>query len=388
MSAVPTEGDDAPAMREQVVALLELLSTRMQWTPARGIISATSIHVSRGWTETINAAKQDTYSGEIWTAAYKALAKLARWHTYVGNKRVSFFDLREQNEEDRDRILQWAQDAAVRDLAPVVRKRPFDVLDAPTTQDLLEPFKSPPPKLIAADYVGEKLYLQFFSARSYTHREPLDISQMSAAQQKAFAEYEELIGVKTKSIPCFDTAVVDAANDLVEIRVDFQPGMAEDKDISPFSRVVGELNRIATKFIGHGAASAGLVNLHPAINPLYLDEKCGRVTALGFVATGKDSTSNNRGQLHRNRTKDFRKDDFHVGGKLHVQRIDPYAIGVTWPQKAPKDDLNLEIKGNARAIYSGKLSSVTEAEIVGCMDDTDYDFVSGHILSRLKRRKK
>jgi hypothetical protein len=71
-----------------------------------------------------------------------------------------------------------------------------------------------------------------------------------------------------------------------------------------------------------------------------------------------------------------------------VQRIDPYAIGVTWSQKAPKDDLNLEIKGNARAIYSGKLSAVTEAEIVGCLDGADYDFVSGQVLSRLKRRKK
>lgn len=388
MSAVPAEGEDTPATREQVVALLELLSTRMQWSPARVLISATSIHVSRGWGETINAAKQDTYSDEVWTAAYKALAKTTGCHTYVGNKRVSFFDLREQNEEDRGRIFQWAQKSAVRDLAPVMRKRPFGVLDAPTTKELLEPFKNPPPKLIAVDYVGGKLYLQFFSTRSYTHREPLDISLMSAAQQTAFAEYEELIGVKTKAIPCFDTAVVDTANDLVEIRVDFQPGMAEDKDISPFSRVVGELNRIATKFIGHGAVGTGLVNLHPVINPLYLDEKCGRVTALGFVATGTDSSSNNRGHLHRNKTKDFRKDNFHVGGKLHVQRIDPYAIGVTWSQKAPKDDLNLEIKGNARAIYSGKLSAVTEAEIVGCLDGADYDFVSGQVLSRLKRRKK
>jgi len=57
MSAVPAKGEDTPATREQVVALLELLSTRMLWSPARALISATSIHVSRGWGETINAAK-------------------------------------------------------------------------------------------------------------------------------------------------------------------------------------------------------------------------------------------------------------------------------------------------------------------------------------------
>ena len=388
MSAGKAGGEDTTATREQVVALLKLLSTRMQWSPARAIIATTSIHTSRGWTDTINAANRDSYSDAIWKAAYKKLSNLARLHTYVGNKRVMFFDLREQNDDDRARILKWAREGATHDLAGVVRERPFEILDAPTSNEELEPFKAPPPKLIAADYSDEKLYLQFFSTRSYTFREPLDISQMTASQQQVFAEYEELIGVRTRSIPCFDTAVIDTASELVEIRVDFQPGVTEDKEISPSSRVIGELNRIGTKFIDQGVVGAGLVNLHPAINPMYLDEKCGRVTALGFVATGKDSSSNNRGQLHRSRTRDFRKDDFHVGGKLHVQRIDPYAIGITWSQKDPKSDLELEIKGNARAIYSGKLGAVTEAEIVGCLDLADYDFVTDQVLSRLNRRKK
>ena len=86
-------------------------------------ISGTSIHVSRGWTETINAAHRDVYSDAIWTGAYKALSKLARRHTYVGNKRVSFFDLRAQNDEDRARILTWAQTVAVENLAGAVQRR-------------------------------------------------------------------------------------------------------------------------------------------------------------------------------------------------------------------------------------------------------------------------
>lgn len=388
MSALPAEDKNETATREQVVALLELLATRMQWSAARPIISTTSIHVSRGWSETIGAASRDVYSDAIWSSAYKTLSKLARLHTYVGNKKVSFFDLRAQNEADRDRILKWAQKAAVDDLTGVVRRRPFDILEAPTTNEALERYKAPPPRLVAVNYARDKLYLQFFSTRSYTFREPLDISLMTAAQQKAFAGYEELIGVRTRSIPCFDTAVIDTASELVEIRVDFQPGVTEDKDVSPFSRVVGELNRIGTKYINQGMVGAGLINLHPAINPMYLDEKCGRVTALGFVATGKDSSSNNRGQLHRSKTRDFRKDDFHVGGKLHVEKIDPYAIGLTWSQKDPKSDLSLEIRGNARALYNRKHGQVTDVEIVGCLDLDDYEFVCGQVLNRLKRIKK
>jgi len=230
MSVFPPESHGATATREQVVALLQLLATRMQWAAAKPIISSTSIHVSRGWVDTINAASQDAYSDAIWTAAYKQLSKLARLHTYVGNKRVSFFDLRAQNDDDRARILGWAHRASG-DLGGSVKRRPFEMLDAPTTQEGLEPFKGGAPKLLAADLYREKLYLQFFSTRSYTFREPLDISTMTAAQQKAFAEYEELIGVRTKWIPCFDTAVIDTATELVEVRVDFQPGIQEDKDV-------------------------------------------------------------------------------------------------------------------------------------------------------------
>jgi hypothetical protein len=388
MSTAPVDGTGGTAARERVVALLKLLATRMQWSAARPIISGTGIHVSRGWSETISAATRDVHSDAIWTAAHKRLSMLARLHTYVGNKRVSFFDLRAQNEDARAQILKWASKAALGDLATVIRKRHFDLLEVPISNDGLEPYKAPPPKLIAAHYADEKLYLQFFGARSYTFREPLDISLMTASQRKAFAEYEELIGIRTRSIPCFDTAVIDTTTDLVEIRVDFQPGVTEDKDVSPFSRVVGELNRIGSKYINQVVVGPGLINLHPVINPMYQDEKCGRVTALGFVATGKDSSSNNRGQLHRSRTKDFRKDEFHTGGKRQVERIDPYAIGITWSQTAPKSDLSLEIKGNARALYQRKLGQVTDVEIVGCLDLDDYEFVRGQVLQRLKRIRK
>ena len=388
MSAVPSGKTKQSATREQVVSVLELLSTRLQWKHARDLISAASLHTSRGWSETLSRVREDVYSDAIWTAAFNSLAAVAEQHTYVGNKRVRFFDLRERHEEERARILNWARRSAISDLAGVLQRRPFSILAAPTSEAGLEPYRHAAPLLIAADFKSGRLFLQYFSTRAYTHREALDISKMTAAQQRVFADYDELIGVRTRSVPCFDTAVIDTNSDLVEVRVDFRPGMTEDKETPALQLVIGELNRAAEKFIGHGAAGAGLMNLHPAIKPLYLDQSCGRVTALGFVATGKDSSSNNRGQLHRNKTKDFRKDAFHVGGTLHVDRIDPYAIGITWAAEPPKAELELEIRGNARAIYSGKLIGVSEAEIVGCTDDADFDFVTGQVLHHIKRGKK
>jgi hypothetical protein len=261
----------------------------------------------------------------------------------------------------------------------------FNVITAPTNEDALEQYKSQNPKLIEVINSKGRLYLQFFSVRTYTHREPISIAEMSKAQQRVFSKYDELIGIKTRAIPCFDTVVIDPMAELVQIRLDFKPGMTEDKKTPAFDQTIGELNRIAEKFIGCSAVGVGLMDLHPAINPLYKDDDCGRVTTLGFVATGTDSSSNNRGQLHRSVTKDFRKDDFHAGGKANVKRIDPYNIGITWDATAPKNDLYLEIHGSARAIYKGGLRSVTTASIVGCADTADFDFVSGEVLNRLKR---
>lgn len=389
MSALQSKPNaEVVATREQVVAILELLETRMLWSTARHVIAATGIHVSRGWRETLAQAREDSYSDAIWSSAFKSLSTALRWHTYVGNKHVSFFDLREQNEDAKARVLDWALKRAAADLGPVVRRRPFDILDAPTRKTDLEQYKTSMPKLLAAELQDGKLYLQYFSTRAYSMREPLDIAKMGETQSKLFDGYEEVIGVKTRLVPCFDTVVVDTTNELVELRIDFQPGMTEDKNSPTLVRVMNEFNRATTKFIGLDAVGVGLMNLHPVINPLYLDAACGRVTALGFVATSKASSSNNHGQIHRTRTQDFRKDSFHVGGKRHVDKVDPYTIGITWPAKPPKGDLYLELKGSVRAIYSGKLRAVTTAEFLGCQDGADYDFIADQVLRRLQRKKK
>jgi hypothetical protein len=382
---------DAPAAstitRDHVVGVLELLATRMLWSSGRPIISGTGLHVSRGWTETVSHARQAVYSESLLKSAYKTLSTAATWHTYVGNKHVSFFDVREQNADARRRILDWAKRRAVQDLQHVIRRRPFAILDAPTRQGELEKLKTAPPRLIAAKLDGDRLYLQFFSTRAYSHREPVDISKLIEQGADYLNDYDELIGVKTRWVPCFDTVVIDMADDLVEFRIDFAPGLNGDKDYSAFARVITEFNRVAAKYIGHEGVGVGLMNLYPAINPLYRDRSCGRVTTLGFVATSKDSSSNNHGQIHRSKSQDFRKDSFHVGGKQHVDKIEPYAIGVTWTARPPKGDLYLEIKGSVKAVYGGKLKSVTQAEVLGCLDGTDYDFVIDQVLQRVPRPK-
>lgn len=150
---------------------------------------------------------------------------------------------------------------------------------------------------------------------------------------------------------------------------------------------MSEFNRSTFRFLTDYPVGVGLLSLHPAIDPIYRDDKCGSVRALGFVATAKDTSSNNQGQIHRRKNQDFRIDGFHVGGKMNAQKIEPYAVGIAW-LKRPAGELYLELKGSVKALYSGKVNDVSFAEFLGCLNGADYDFLVNQVLSRLPRPKK
>lgn len=380
-------GADLLALKEQVVAVMELLATRMQWSSGKVLLNNAGIHVSRGWTETIAHAKADLPGEGVLKLAYEKLSSAALWHTYVGNKRVNFFDLRFHDKATKEKIIRWATDSALGDLSEILEKRPFDILFTPADHDDLKQYESADPILLSAEFSSGKLYLQYFSTRAYSHRDSFAVQSLPEGPAKYFGTYQEVIGVRTRLVPCFDTVVIDTKNDLIEFRIDFAPGLHGDKDMTSFETIIKEFNRLTLRYIGDQAAKVGILNLYPVIEPMYLDAKCGRITALGFVATSEDTSSNNHGQIHRTRTQDFRKDRFHVGGKAHVDKIEPYAIGVTWDRTDPKGNLYLELKGSVRTVYSGKLRSVTTVELLGCEDGADYDFLASQVLRRLPRKK-
>lgn len=232
--------------------------------------------------------------------------------------------------------------------------------------------------------IAGKFFFQFFSVRSYSKRVKIKLNELTRTQQKVFSIYEELYGIEKSFIPCFDTVVVDFDSEILEFRIDFAPDMVGDTDISPFTKAVNTFNQVIVRFDIEPASGAGLMNLFPAIKPMYEDEACGKVTALGFVAIGKDASSNNQGKIQRSLTRDFRKDPFHVGGKGNVTKIESYAIGLHWGTKKSTDPLSLEIKGSSRAVFAGKGGSAFSAEMTGCLDENDFQFLKGQVLQRIK----
>lgn len=368
-----------------LVSLLRLLSSRMMWSSAKPFLGKAGLHLSRGWEETITNVSSSTYSDAALASACSILVDLALKNSSVGNKNVYFFDLKKQDEKKKNKFLAWVSGQAEIDLTDSLKKRPFDIFTMPTSQKELSKIKKSEPFLFSVERSGAKVFFQFFSVRSYSKRVKISIDKLTPHQKKIFSIYEELYGVEKNFVPCFDTVVVNLDNEILEFRIDFAPDMIGDNSVNPFTKAVITFDSVVYRFLKDTAAGSGLMNLLPAIKPMYEDEKCGKVTALGFVAIGQNASSNNHGSIQRSLTHDFRKDPFHVGGKGNVSKIEPYAIGLHWSSRKSKEPLSLEIRGSSRSIYSGKGSGVNCAELVGCLDELDFQFLIGQVLQRIKR---
>lgn len=368
-----------------LVSLLRLLSSRMMWSSAKPFLAKAGLHLSRGWEETITNVSSSSYSDRALESACSILLDLALKNCLVGNKKVYLFDLKKQDEKKKNKFLAWVSGQAEMDLTESLKQRPFDIFSMPTSQKDLSKIKKTEPFLFSVERVDKKVFFQFFSVRSYSKRVKISIEKLTKHQQKIFSIYEELYGVEKNFVPCFDTVVVNLDTEILEFRVDFAPDMIGDENINPFTKAVHTFDSVVLKFLKDTAAGTGLMDLLPVVKPMYEDPGCGKVTALGFVAIGENASSNNHGTIQRSLTHDFRKDPFHLGGKGNVSKIEPYAIGLHWSSKKSKEPLSLEIRGSSRSIYSGKGSSVNCAELVGCLDELDFQFLIGQVLQRIKR---
>jgi hypothetical protein len=222
---------------------------------------------------------------------------------------------------------------------------------------------------------SNRLILTFFSVRTYTTREPIDIMSMPPAQRRRFDDYLEVIGLKARIIPCFDCALFDLARDRLELRMDHQAGMKSEGEDSAFTKILEHLNRILFRATTHMPAGLGLVSFLPAVERLYTDKSAGRVEHLGFVATTANASSNNYGKVHRREGQDLRTDPFHVGGSEAVSSIEPYTIGVSLASLSGHERLLLDLNGSVRMILR-RSQGITHAGFHGCMSEEDFEMLS------------
>jgi hypothetical protein len=303
-------------------------------------------------------------------------------HLLVGEKSVTWYDWRELSEPAHEALKNWVSTVNPSKL----RSEPFDLLSIPYRQEQLRPLIGQKPVLLDAMKFDGRLYLQYFSVRTYQSRESIDVHNLPPAQRKRFEDYVEVIGLRARSVPCVDSVVFVPGKNRTEIRMDTVAGMHSEESQRDASSILEQVNAVLFKGIRHQPLGLGLVSFMPAVKRLYRNEHAGLVEYLGFVATTANAASNNQGKVHRKAGQDLRKDPFHVGGKGAVNSIDPYAIGISVPAPSklyPSHRLQLGLNGSVRMITGIHRRGMTSAEFQGCATLGDYDRLSSLLEEHL-----
>lgn len=369
-----------------VERLMRLLSTRMSWTAGAALLTSAGLHVSRGWAESISAFRGGVFAPEALEVAERILESAFVLHSYVGNKQVTWFDMRQWDARAATAVRRWAENLDPGNPPRALNLRRWIPASVPYQQDALTGRRGAPPVLVEVSKQARRLYFQFFAVRTYALREPIDLSGLPTHEREYFEGYQEVIGVKRQHFPCFDCCVLDLEANRLELRVDFNPGHASEDQAGAVPALVHQLNRILMAEVQHTPAGLGLVNFFPAVERIYRDQEAGKVAMLGFVATSSDTTSNNSGRTLRKPNQDLRRDRFHLGGKGNVDALSPYSIGAKWPpQGGGKEALQIELNGSVRMIYLPN-PVISVANFIGCATTTDYDFLTEELSRHLRPR--
>lgn len=369
-----------------VERLMRLLSTRMSWTSGIRVLESAGLHVSRGWSESISAFRGAIYTLENLEAAERVLESALVLHTYVGNKQVTWYDMGQWNPEWVRAIRRWA--AALDPASPPrgIGLRRWIPANLPYSEGDLSRYRGASPRLVEISKSEDRVYFQFLTARTYAIRETIDVADFAEEDRERFLGYQEIIGVRRSSMPCFDSCVLDLSANRLEVRIDFNPGNRSDEQAGALPTTIAQFNRIMQAELQIAPAGIGLVNFFPAVGRIYNDTTAGRVSLLGFVATSSDTASNNSGKTLRKQTQDLRQDRFHLGGKQNVQSVLPYTIGTNWPAPSGgREQLTLELHGGVKTVYHPN-TVLGIAHLTGCMTTADYDFLIEELARQLRPR--
>lgn len=351
---------------------VNVLARRLNHSVGARCLRSNGIAVGRNWLETIKKVSNVNQDTAIAQTVTTEILKLLRVHSLIGDKRVTWYDFRDLNEEMSDNFSAWLEKSLKS--PPVdndwIESYPFPL--TPFDDEILKSFDRTKPKLVKVWEEGANIYFQFFNVRTFNEREELTPAFFPKSSQKNIRQYSQIIGVKQKFAPCFDTVVVDRSEKRIELRVD-TPSVHVPSEIQQLAaqHVLTSFN--ALSYDGCGASVVGLsaFDFFPMLLPLYKDENAGKVSTLGFAAYAEESASKNTGRPIRKKGYDLRKDKFHKSGAAAVEDLRPYTIGVEWPAIGRKDEvIELEIPGNIHCLY--KSIALNIAHISGCMDFSEY----------------
>ncbi len=211
----------------------------------------------------------------------------------------------------------------------------------------------------------------FASAIKLTTREKIILQEYTDEPERFTEKFDEVVGLKYKTVQIFSVVWVPHDHHSVEIRTDYPDGMSTDQIHAVQSSIKRQFNDFNLVELGQP------IDLFSLLDSIYLDENEGRVVELGFLTT----TASVKLEKMRKTSMDLRHEKYHKSGKDGLGTpIEPYRISVRWT--IPLDDQlllpELTLAGTARGRSTiGSVGSVgiSGASVRNCAGRADYEFV-------------
>ncbi|WP_187428231.1 hypothetical protein ROLI_003770 [Roseobacter fucihabitans] len=345
--------------------VLDSMRERMSWNVARVILRWAGVEPAHGWDKT-QAKYADTQNPD---AEAKLLDYLAD-HNVCGEKFTKIYQI---TSETRD-----ALQTAILSLSP--GDNDF-ALCYPLSRDPEKITQLGDPELVAIQKTDDGLGAVFANAVRLTKRETIEFDDLSDDSTALQQQYDEIVGLKFRTVQLFSVIWVPHDHASVEIRTDLPTGMSMDLAHALQSTLRQKANSLGVVTLD------GPVDLYPLLEAIYQADGEGDVVELGFLTT----TASVKNEKMRRSKLDLREEPYHLHGKEGLGTpIEPFKMFVRWNVEIDGVWLAPEIGlvGTARGRSSlGQPNAVgiSGAIVKNCYGRPDFEHVIGKIHEYLDK---
>jgi len=341
--------------------ILISMRERMPWPVARTILKSLALEPGQGWQRTIKKFADDSLpelEGQL-------LDKIEE-HNLCGEKFTKIYEI----EQEEHRLAQeWIAEQVVPESqfasAYPLTLPPDEIGEIGASPQLVSVVRN-------TDGVGAV----FAQAIRLTTREIIELSDFVDDPSDIEDQYDEIVGLKYRTVQLFSVAWVPHDRHSIEIRTDIPDGMSMDVAHAVQSQIRTKLNDSEIIQLGRP------IDLFPLLEAIYEDGRDGIVVELGFSTT----SASVKNEKMRRAGLDLRTEPYHLAGKKGLGTpIEPFRLYVRW--SIPMGDLRLlpelGLVGTARGrstVGQPGAVGISGAVIRNCMGRADFE----HVVSRIR----
>lgn len=339
--------------------VLNSMRERMSWSVARVVLAWAGLEPAHGWEKT-----QAKYEGISNPDAEAKLLEHLSEHNVCGEKFTKIYQV---SPEMRD-----ALQAAILNLTPDDNEF---ALCYPLSRNPDEISQLGDPELVAVQKNEDGVGAVYANAVRLTKRETIKFDELSDNPTELQEQYDEIVGLKFRTVQLFSVIWVPHDHTSVEIRTDLPAGMSME-----LAHALQYTMRQKANALGV-AIPEKPIDLYPLLEAIYQADGEGDVVELGFLTT----TASVKNEKMRRSKLDLRREPYHLHGKEGLGTpIEPFRMFVRWDFEidgvwlAPELGLVGTARGRSTLGQPGSIG-ISGVIVKNCYGRPDFEHVIGKI---------